>query len=214
MARLRAERLAERSAARPTRSRRRARPRLVSRCVLGLLLSSHRLSLTLPASDASSPSVVSTVCSRRATTLSVWVPVLPSTSLPSSSVRPLACLPASPAVVADLPSFNRLQTSRPRSSSLPATPPVTTRSRASFLGTSSSPSGMTRSSTSSSATSSSRRAVSYLRSSPSSCLPSRLSRSLPKAKTSERALSRSLVPFGLGSALSPSLATLSLLPPP
>merc|ERR1712230_141215 len=78
-----------------------------------------------PRLASSSQSVVSTVCSGRATTPSESVLVPQSTSPPSSS------------------------TSRPRSSSLPATPPVTTRSPVSSPVTSSSPSAMMRSSTSS-----------------------------------------------------------------
>jgi hypothetical protein len=68
------------------------------------------------------------------------------------------------------------QTSRPRSSSSPVTPPGTTKSRESSLDTSSSRSETTRSSTSFSVTSSSPREVSCPPSSPSCCPPSRPSR--------------------------------------
>lgn len=99
-------------------------------------------------------------------------------------------------LIADLPSRpSTLQTSRPRSSSSPVTPLVTTRSRASFPGTFSSPSATTRSSTSSSATSSSRRVVSCPRSSPSSCPPSRASRRLPSRRTSRQTPGLAFLPF-------------------
>merc|ERR1712072_665995 len=129
--------------------------KLAARQARLLLAKAPRPSLVLPRPVSNSLSVVSTVSSARVTTPSVSVPVLPSTSLPSSN------------------------TWLPRFSSWLVTLPATTRSPESFLVTCSSPSETMRSSTAFLATSSSPRVVSCPTSTLSFC-PPRLQRA-PRA---------------------------------
>ena len=93
-----------------------------------------------PVLVSNSPSVVSTACSKRATTHSVLVPVHPVSS--SVSIFPRTWrLTRSPQFTWPLSS----NTWQPKSSNLPATPRVTTKSNVLYLATSSSPSGTMRS---------------------------------------------------------------------